>query len=173
MDGSREPQRFRALSRRARRDRDVSRAAVAILRADSRVSQALERSLANANLTLPQFNVLMELAAAPGEALPLYELNARLVATPPNTSWITTRMEKAGLVTKRRDTADARVVILALTEAGWETLERALPLVVDAERRLLADYDRDDLRTLEVLLGRLTAASPREEAPAKVRKGEP
>jgi DNA-binding MarR family transcriptional regulator len=157
MGAEREPQRFWELSRRARRDRDASRAAVAILKADSRVSQTLERSLAEAELTLPQFNVLMELAATPGEALPLYELNARLVATPPNTSWITTRMEKAGLVTKRRDAADARVVNLALTETGWTALEHALPLVVDAERRLLAGYERQELGTMADLLSRLTA----------------
>lgn len=156
-----EPERFRELSRRAGRDRDVSRVAVAILKADSRVSQALERALAEADLTLPQFNVLMELAATPGAALPLYELNARLVATPPNTSWITTRMEKAGLVTKRRDAGDARVVILALTEAGWEALERALPFVVEAEGRLLAGCDRKDLRALAALLDRLTTGTER------------
>jgi DNA-binding MarR family transcriptional regulator len=157
MPAGREPQRFRELSRRARRKRDASRAAVAILKADSRVSQALERSLAEADLTLPQFNVLMELAATPGGSLPLYELNARLVATPPNTSWITTRMQKVDLVTKQRDADDARVVNLTLTEAGWAALERALPLVVEAERRLLADFDREGLRTLADLLGRLTA----------------
>lgn len=161
MGAGGEPERFRQLSRRASRDRDVSRAAVAILKADSRVSQALERGLAEAELTLPQFNVLMELAATPGGALPLYELNARLVATPPNTSWIATRMEKAGLVTKRRDADDARVVVLALTEAGWAALERALPLVVEAERRLLADFDREDLRMLAALLDRLTTGTER------------
>jgi DNA-binding MarR family transcriptional regulator len=154
-----EPDRFRELARRAGRDRDVSRAAVAILKADSRVSQALERSLSEAALTLPQFNVLMELAATPGGALPLFDLNARLVATPPNTSWITTRMEKAGLATKRRDSGDARVVILALTEAGWAALERALPLVVQAEQGLLAAYDREELRAVATLLDRLTADS--------------
>ena len=150
-----DPKRFRELTRRARRDRDVSRAAVAILKADSLVGQALERALAEAGLTLPQFNVLMELAAAEGAALPLYELNQRLISTPPNTSWLSNKMVAAGLVTKARDVGDARVMILGLTQRGWETLERAAPLAFNAERQLLAGYSKDELRVLVGLLSRL------------------
>lgn len=153
-----EPPRFRELARRSRRDRDASRAAVTILKADSRVSQAIERALGEADLTLPQFNVLMELAATPGAALPLYELNARLIATPPSTSWLSSRMEQRGLATKTRDDRDARVVILSMTEAGWAALERAMPLVVEAERQVMASYSVDELRTVADLLCRLTTA---------------
>jgi DNA-binding MarR family transcriptional regulator len=152
-----EPERFRELTRRARRDRRRSRVAVAILKADSQVGQALERSLMQAGLTLPQFNVLMELASTDGAALPLYELNSRLVNTPPNTSWLSSKMVAAGLVTKTRDDNDARVVILAMTERGWEALEAAAPLAFSAERELLAGYTDDDLRALADLLGRLVA----------------
>ena len=155
-----EPSRFRALTRRARRDREASRAAVAILKADSRVGQALERALLAAGLTLPQFNILMELAAAEDGALPLYELNSRLISTPPNTSWLSTKMVDAGLVTKARDATDSRVVILALTEGGWTALEKAAPLVFGAERELLAAYSQDELRLLADLLGRVVTQPP-------------
>jgi DNA-binding MarR family transcriptional regulator len=152
-----EPQRFRELAKSARRDRDASRAAVAILRAGAHVSRAIERALAEAGLTRPQFNILMELAATPGAALPLHDLNARLIATPPNTSWLTNRMQGAGLVTKARSEQDARVVVLAMTESGWATLERALPQVVQVERHLLAGHTRDELRALAEVLGRFTS----------------
>ena len=150
-----EPKRFHELTRRARRDRDASRVAVGVLKADSRVAQALERALLKAELTLPQFNVLMELAATDGAARPLYELNSRLISTPPNTSWLSSKMVDAGLVTKSRDPGDARVVILTLTDDGWAALERAAPLAFRAERQLLSDYTKDDLRALAGLLGRL------------------
>lgn len=161
-DGDQEPRRFRELTRRARRDRDASRVAVGILKADSRVAQALERGLLEAGLTLPQFNVLMELAATDGAALPLYELNSRLISTPPNTSWLSSKMVDAGLVTKTRDANDARVVILALTEEGWNALERAAPLAFSAERQLLSDYTKDDMRALADLLGRLVGGPSTE-----------
>ena len=155
-----EPRRFRELTRRARRDREASRVAVGILKADSRVGQALERALIKAGLTLPQFNVLMELASSDGAALPLYELNSRLINTAPNTSWLSNKMVDAGLVTKTRDTSDSRVVNLALTEHGWAALYTAAPLAFSAERELLAGYTKEELRTLAELLGRLLTPAP-------------
>ena len=149
--------RFGDLMRRAGRNQDASRAAVSILRADSKVGQVLERALACAGLSLPQFNVLMELASSAGAALPLHELTARLISTPPNISWLSTRMEGAGLVTKARDRNDSRVVILELTESGWVTLARAAPLVFEAEKKLLGAYSCDELRDLADLLDPLTS----------------
>ncbi|MDQ3941024.1 MAG: MarR family transcriptional regulator [Actinomycetota bacterium] len=150
-----EPQRFRDLMRRANRDRDASRVAVSILKADSKVAQMLERALADGGLTLPQFNLLMELAASPDASLPLYEINARLISTPPNTSWLCTRIEQGGLVKRRRDESDARVVIVQLTEKGWTALAKAAPLVFQGEKELLASYSRAELRSLAELLASL------------------
>lgn len=147
--------RFRALMRRSGRDRDASRVAVSILKADSKIGQALERRLAEVEMTLPQFNLLMELAAAPDAALPLYEINARLVSTPPNTSWLCTRMAESGLVRRRRDRRDARVVIVELTDKGWAAVGQAAPLVFQAERELLEGYSKAELRSLGTLLARL------------------
>jgi DNA-binding MarR family transcriptional regulator len=150
-----ESKRFRDLMRQAKRDRDASRVAVSILKADSRVAQTLERALAEVGLTLPQFNLLMELAASSDAALPLYEINARLISTPPNTSWLCTRMEQNRLVKRRRDANDARVVIVELTTNGWAALAEAAPLAFQAEKELLADYSRAELRTLADLLAGL------------------
>lgn len=141
--------------RQANRDRDASRVAVSILKADSKVAQMLERALSKAGLTLPQFNVLMELAASPEAALRLYEINARLISTPPNMSWLSTRMEQTGLVRRHRDPSDARAVVIELSEKGWLALATAAPMVFEAERKLLSGYSRDDLRSLADLLDRL------------------
>lgn len=149
------PERFKELMKRSKRDWDASRAAVAILRADSKVAQVIERALGRADLTLPQFNVLMELASSPGATLPLYELTSRLTSTPPNVSWLVTRMEEAGLVGKQRDVSDSRVVLVKLTNRGWATLGRAAPVVFAAEKELLAGYPRDELRRLAEMLARV------------------
>jgi MarR family transcriptional regulator, organic hydroperoxide resistance regulator len=147
-----EAERFTEMMRRAKRNKNASRTAVAILRADSKVSQVLERALAEGGLTLPQFNVLMELASSSDGELPLYELNSRLISTPPNTSWLSRRMQDAGLVTKSRDTQDCRVVQLTLTEKGWHVLEQAAPLVFEAEKQLLGGYSNQELCALADLL---------------------
>lgn len=152
-----EPERFRRMTAAADRDRDASRAAVEVLRAASRVSRIIDAALSVADLTLPQFNILMELAASPGASLPLYEVNARLISSPPSTSWLTSRMERAGLVTKTRAEHDARVVELALTEDGWASLERAMPVVFAAETDLLSGYTRRELAQLAQLLAGITS----------------
>lgn len=159
VDRTDEPERFRGMTAAAGRDRDASRAAVEILRAASRVSRVIDAALSQAGLTLPQFNILMELASTPDASLPLYEVNARLISSPPNTSWLTTKMQQAGLVTKTRAHHDARVVELALTDDGWAALERAMPPVFAAEINLLADYTRDELCDLAQLCGKLTTAT--------------
>jgi DNA-binding MarR family transcriptional regulator len=141
--------------RRSKRDWGASKAIVGILRADSLAAQALERALADVDLTLPQFNVLMVLAAAPSASLPLFELNAQLVSTPPNTTWLTNRMKERGLLTKERDEGDRRVVFLELTEAGWEALGVAAPVVFAAEKELLSGFDPDEVAAIGKLLTRL------------------
>jgi DNA-binding MarR family transcriptional regulator len=149
------PGRFKDVMRQSDRNWEASAAAVSILRADSKVAQVIERALAEADLTLPQFNVLMELASSPGSQLPLYELTSRLTSTAPNVSWLSNRMEDRRLVRKKRAAHDSRVVLLELTERGWATIERAAPLVFACEKELFADYTKDELKTLSSLLTRL------------------
>lgn len=154
MSKERVPLRFRELMRRSRRSWTASKAIVGVLRADSKAAQILERALAEVDLTLPQFNALMVLAGTPGASLPLFELSAQLVSTPPNTTWLTNRMEERGLVTKRRDEEDRRVVLLELTEPGWKALGVAAPLVFAAEKELLSEFDSGEIATLGELLTR-------------------
>ncbi len=155
MRGPHGPKRFTDLMRRSRRDWSASRVVVSILRADSKAAQTLERALAPVDLSLPQFNVLMVLAASPEGSLPVFELNAQLVTTPPNMSWLSNRMEQRGLVRKRRDETDRRVVVIELTQRGWNALATAAPIVFEAEEQLLARFSRAELRTLGDLLTRL------------------
>ena len=146
--------RFKDLMAQSQRDWDASRVVVSLLRADSKAAQALERALGKADLSLPQFNVLMVLASSPEAQMPTFELNAHLVSTPPNTSWLSDRMQERGLVKKARSPDDGRVVILELTEKGWRALGKAAPLVFDTERELLRGFSRAELRTLGELLAR-------------------
>lgn len=148
------PKKFKALMDRSRRDWAASKVVVGVLRADSKAAQAIERALAEVDLTLPQFNVLMVLAASEQGSLPLFELNAQLVSTPPNTTWLTNRMQEKGLVTKTRDVHDGRVVLLELADLGWSVLGKAAPLVFDAEKELLSGFSRKELATLGGLLDR-------------------
>lgn len=147
--------RFEEVVAQAGRDLDASRAAVAVMKAGSHLARVIERALADVDLTLPQFNILMELAASPDGSLPTHAVIDRLIGTAANVSWLTTRMRDRGLVAKERATDDARVVLLTITEAGWAALEQAMPRVFAAEQELWRHHEPGDLRALTALLGPL------------------
>lgn len=149
---SSEARRLEEATLRAARDRVASSVVVTVMRAGSYLTRVIERALADAELTLPQFNVLMELAAAPDGVLAMSEVTDRLISTPPSVSWLTGRMRDLGLITKRRSDEDERVVLAAITEAGWEALDEAMPRVFGAEKQLLKGYSRKDMRDTVALL---------------------
>ncbi|ROO83466.1 DNA-binding MarR family transcriptional regulator [Actinocorallia herbida] len=72
------------------------------------------------------------------------EVAAALNVTTPNVVKAATRMTAAGLLTRRRDDRDARLVRLWLTDAG-----RALQAPVENERRLLEEELTADLTDAE------------------------
>jgi MarR family transcriptional regulator, organic hydroperoxide resistance regulator len=72
------------------------------------------------------------------------EVAAALSVTTPTVVKMATRMSAAGLLTRRRDDTDHRLVRLWLTDAG-----RALRGPVEAERRALEDKVTADLTATE------------------------
>ena len=161
--------RFESLMRASGRDPAVSRPIVALLRADGWVSRALEEALAPASLTLPKFNVLMELGSSPGGRLPLYEIVRRVVKSAPNISALVDRLETDGLVCRSRENSDRRVVTASITDEGWDALRRGAPALFDAEKRLLQDMPPTDRSTLAGLLEAIVeprgpACAPRDGA---------
>jgi DNA-binding MarR family transcriptional regulator len=62
------------------------------------------------------------------------------------------RLERDGLVTRRRSVEDGRGRVVALTNAGRELIDRAFTEHMANERRLLADLTDDESAQLEKLL---------------------
>jgi MarR family transcriptional regulator, organic hydroperoxide resistance regulator len=81
------------------------------------------------------------------------EIAAALHVTTPTVVKAATRMSDAGLLTRRRDDRDNRLVGLWLTDAG-----RALQLPIEAERQLIEETVTADLTEaeLEQLMSALT-----------------
>jgi DNA-binding MarR family transcriptional regulator len=132
----------------AGRDRSASLVALAIVRAEARLSAEVGRALRRVGLSGPQFNVLMEVAAAPGARLALHEICDRLLKSPPNVTALVDRLERDGLLRRERNRQDRRVVVAALAERGWEALAAAAPEVFAAERRMLRDLSPAGRREL-------------------------
>jgi DNA-binding MarR family transcriptional regulator len=116
---------------------DSIRRLVRMLRVSDRQAQA-ELGVSGAQLF-----VLTELGKTP--ALSLNDLASRTLTDQSSVSVVVTRLVHAGLVTRDRDTRDARRLVLNLTRSGRALLQHA-PAV--AQQRLLAVFDRlsDDER---------------------------
>jgi DNA-binding MarR family transcriptional regulator len=100
----------------------------------------LDRELrTGTGLTLGEYEVLVHLSEAVGQALRMSELAGRLLLS---RSGLTRRIDglaRAGLVARRPCDDDGRGALAALTPEGFARLERAAPVHVAGIRRYLID----------------------------------
>ena len=112
------------------------------------VTRCYGELLAEVGLTYPQYLCLLALWEADGP-LGVGELGILLHLDSGTLTPLLKRMEAAGLVTRGRDSADERRVLVSLTDDGWALRER----VADVPARLVAgmgmtEADGDTLRAL-------------------------
>lgn len=106
-----------------------------------RLSEELQRGFAELfkahDLSPALYNVLRVLRGAGQEGLTCGDVGARLVQHDPDVTRLLDRLEKRGLIERRRSTEDRRVVRTSITEAGLSMLAE-LDEPVDAmhERQL-------------------------------------
>ena len=122
---------------------------VQMVRAFYRVQRRIVTVLAQADVTLPQFDVLATLRFS--EGVTQQELAERLLVTKGNVCGVLDRLERLGWVERRPDANDRRANRLHLTAGGRRKVDAVLPrhdaLVLDATRAL-SDVDVAFLRGL-------------------------
>ncbi|OQY82740.1 MAG: hypothetical protein B6D41_17890 [Chloroflexi bacterium UTCFX4] len=111
-----------------------------LLRIHHQVQRRESAHLAQYNLTLPQFDVLAQLARE--EGITQQTLADRLLVTKGNVCGLMERMAEQGWIERRADPDDRRAYMLYLTPQGEMLARQVLP----AQNRLIAQ-----------LFGRLTA----------------
>jgi DNA-binding MarR family transcriptional regulator len=127
----------------------VSRLASA-LRAD------LEAALAPHELTAPQWAVLMRLRER--EGWPQKELGDSLGVNKATIGGVVLRLEKKGLIRRRRDEADARYFQVMLTPAGRLLAEATAPLGAQVNRAALAGFSEAEAELFQSMLLRARRA---------------
>ena len=132
---------------------DEMRAWQALLHSHSQVTRVLDAELhAEHGISLDSYDVLLRLARAAQRSLRMTELAQRIMFSPSGLTRVVDRLEREGLVSRRRDSEDARVVFATLTDKGRERLRAAA---------------RTHLRGIrEHFTGRLTLAQLRNVASA-------
>ena len=123
------------------------------LRAHSQISRVLEAELvAEHDLPLASYDVLLQLAEAEGRRLRMTELADRVLLSRSGLTRLVDRLERDGLVTREACPNDARGTHAVLTDAGLERLRAAAPThlrgVSERVTSRLTDEELDQLQRL-------------------------
>ena len=128
------------------------------LRAHATIIRALEGELvADQDLSLAAYDVLVQLAEAPERRLRMTELADAVLLSRSGVTRLVDRMENAGLVSRCRVASDGRGVAAQLTDAGLSRLRVASRThLAGVLRHFVARLPEDDLAALERISRRLT-----------------
>jgi MarR family transcriptional regulator, lower aerobic nicotinate degradation pathway regulator len=129
---------------------DAQRAVGYLIRVSQQVHTRLWNEHVGAELTAPQYAVLDVLDQEPG--IDQRTVGERACLDKATMAEMVSRLVRRGLLLRRRDPADGRRNLLALSRAGRTALHRAAPGVAEVQRLLLeplAEADRD--RALDLL----------------------
>lgn len=129
----------------------------AFLRAYAVVTRALEAELtAEQDLSLPSYDVLVQLAEAPGHQLRMTELADAVLLSRSGVTRLVDRLQRAGFVTRRRVEGDGRGVAARLTPAGLTRLRTASRThLAGVVRHFAGRLSADDLAALARISRRL------------------
>ena len=122
-------------------------------RAGARITAAFSEEVRPLGATLQMWRVLAALREGDGRRMgDLSETTSIEVST---LTRLVDNMEKKGLVARRRDAADARVVALHVTPAGRRLTQRITPIAERYESVALAGFTAAEADILKAALRRL------------------
>jgi DNA-binding MarR family transcriptional regulator len=107
-------------------------------------------------LSVAEWRVMAHLSSA--GPVSVREVFERVAMDKPKVSRAASRLELAGLIEKRPDPRDRRLVALSLTERGRAVMADLVPLARAFEARLLDRLPQEDRASLCRILDRLIAA---------------
>lgn len=115
----------------------------------------VRRSLRETGLHRGQPTLLVVLDEQDGSAHS--EIASRMGVTPPTISTMVKRMERAGFVVRRRDTADDRVSRVYLTDAGRSIYSQLEPITQKMDEGTFAGFTEEEQTLMRGLLDRVRA----------------
>ncbi|HVA48650.1 MAG TPA: MarR family transcriptional regulator [Pirellulales bacterium] len=115
--------------------------------------KAIEEALfGEYGLTAQQYNALRLLRAEHPDSLPTLAIGSRLISRAPDITRLLDKLEERGLVSRRRDATNRRVVNVAITDAGLELLGAIAAPLAECHRRQLGHLSPQELGSLIDLL---------------------
>jgi len=135
---------------------------VRLIKAYNLVLREARRSL-GARLTLPQFDVMAQLARRPG-GMTSVELSRHLLVSAGNLTGIVDRLAREGLVAREAHESDRRATRIRLTPAGRRRIASLMPRHARDIESLFRAMPPGEVRQLRELLGNLVRALDPAEA---------
>ena len=133
-----------------------------ILRTNDQFQNRFGRLFREYGLTSSQYNVLRILRGE-GKPMPCLEVADRMIQVVPAITGLIDRLEKQGLVTRERCTADRRVVYIAITAKALALLKRMDEPVNELHKQLVGHLTRSELKELSRLLAKARTSLERSE----------
>ena len=110
--------------------------------ASSRVSKAFaDRYRAEFGLTIPEWRVLAHLAQS--DSVSVREIHARVDMDKSKVSRAAARLEAAGLIEKRENPEDRRLLDMRLTANGQQLIARIMPIADAFQAEIIAKLAQD------------------------------
>ena len=129
----------------------------------NRLSQELGEIYASRfGISIPEWRVIAQLSQH--RDVSIREVFSRVAMDKAKVSRAAARLELTGLVEKRVNPADKRLISLKLTEAGRALFEQIAPLALAYETEVLASLSPEEQETFRQLLSRLLARDQRRPA---------
>jgi DNA-binding MarR family transcriptional regulator len=138
------------------------------LRTHSQLARRLESQLqAHGKIALGSYDVLVQLAEAPGNRLRMSELAEAVLLSRSGLTRLVDRLQRDGLVQREPDPDDARGMYTVLTAKGRDTLRDASYVHLAGVSALVLNRLSDtELRQLQALMVRLDPSTARRTGPA-------
>lgn len=135
-------------------------AVLAMLRTSDRLRGSMARMLGPAGVTFQQYNVLRILRGAGEEGLPTLSVAKRMIEHTPGITGLIDRLEKKGLVERRRGAGDRRVVTCYITPAGLALLASLDPEADRFGLQVLSALNGSEKEVLIRLLEKVRSSCP-------------
>ncbi|MDL2397776.1 MarR family winged helix-turn-helix transcriptional regulator [Rhizobium mayense] len=134
---------------------------IAVARACQLMQQSLGRALVHLDIKPPHLDILVNLFRF--EGISQRELARKLLVGRSNMSMLLPQMEKRGLIERRGDKHDKRVLRLYLTEEGRRVTLEAMAIQTDLIDRMLSDAPLDECDIMTAHMERIVSLLLQEE----------